>query len=247
MLISNIFSRKVYPITVIMFVILEFVFLLFISIFFYISLNSNKEYLERSIIDNDREIQNSFNSFLTRRISMAKQDLFLIGKHNDIFWNEVKMKINKDFYKNLENCIVKSSEIKKSSFTEEYNKISDHENSMMSIIFNYLNESNSSEEMIKELKKNKILNQISLFGQNETIDNENYVIYIKYMKSIFKSIFIKEGVSNGKYLSLNNIYLFIDEYVLKYLPTEISHEKLKKLPIYNTILKKRYYNNYSGE
>ena len=234
MLISNIFSRKVYPITVIMFVILEFVFLLFISIFFYISLNSNKEYLERSIIDNDREIQNSFNSFLTRRISMAKQDLFLIGKHNDIFWNEVKMKINKDFYKNLENCIVKSSEIKKSSFTEEYNKISDHENSMMSIIFNYLNESNSSEEMIKELKKNKILNQISLFGQNETIDNENYVIYIKYMKSIFKSIFIKEGVSNGKYLSLNNIYLFIDEYVLKYLPTEISHEKLKKLPIYNT-------------
>ena len=118
------------------------------------------------------------------------------------------MKINKDFYKNLENCIVKSSEIKKSSFTEEYNKISDHENSMMSIIFNYLNESNSSEEMIKELKKNKILNQISLFGQNETIDNENYVIYIKYMKSIFKSIFIKEGVSNGKYLSLNNIFDF---------------------------------------
>ena len=60
MLISNIFSRKVYPITVIGLLILEFIFLAFICIFFYVSLNLNTDYLEVSTVENNREIQKSF-------------------------------------------------------------------------------------------------------------------------------------------------------------------------------------------
>ena len=53
------------------------------------------------------------------------------------------------------------------------------------------------------------------------------------MKSVFKSIFIKESVSQGKYSSLNNIYLLLNNFVFQYLPNETNINNLRQLSIYS--------------
>ena len=166
MLISNIFSRKVYPITVIGLVALEFIFLIFINIFFYVSLNKNTDYLDNSILENNREIQKSFNSFLTRKINSAKQDLFLIGKHSDIFMGKLNMTIdrNSKFYKSLNSCMINGS-IFEGFFGSEYDNYIDKENPMISYVNSYLNNLSDSETMIKDFQTSSILNFISYFGQ----------------------------------------------------------------------------------
>ena len=229
MLISNIFSRKVYPFTVIGLVILEIIFLTVISICFHVSLKYNTEYLDTSIFENIREIQKSFNSFLTRRISSAKQDLFLIGKYSDIFLGKLNMKIQYD--ENNQSCLINGLHIQNSSVAVEYNNVSDKENPMISFVSDYLKNNNfNSEKMIKDFKKNKLLDHISFLG-DESINK--YESYICYMKTIFKSLFIKETVSKGKYMSFNNIHLFIDDFVFQFLPQETTIKALRKLSIYS--------------
>ena len=234
MLISNIFSRKVYPITVIGLVALEFIFLIFISIFFYVSLNHNTDYLDNTIIANNREIQQSFNSFLTRRIISAKQDLFLIGKHSDIFMGKLNMTFdsNSKFYKNFKSCLIEGSQTG-NYFGDEYNKISDAENPIISFVNNYLKKYNDSEEMIKDFQRSNLSNYISFFAEDKKEEINKYETYVCYMKTIFKSIFIKESVSKGKYISLNNIFLFMDNFTFQYLPQETNIKTLQKLSIYS--------------
>ena len=175
MLISNIFSRKVYPITVIGLVALEFIFLIFISIFFYVSLNHNTDYLDNTIIANNREIQQSFNSFLTRRIISAKQDLFLIGKHSDIFMGKLNMTFdsNSKFYKNFKSCLIEGSQTG-NYFGDEYNKISDAENPIISFVNNYLKNYNDSEEMIKDFQRSNLSNYISFFAEDKKEEINKY-------------------------------------------------------------------------
>ena len=248
MLISNIFSRKVYPITVICLMIFELIFMIIICIFFYVSLKRNREYLDDTIDENIREIQNSFNSFLTRKISSAKQDLFLIGKHSDIFLEKMKMKIQKEshFYKNLNSCIVESSKVRE-MFSENYKNILDNENSMISYTLEYLNKDNhDSEEMINYYRNDSYLDKVSWYaGINIFGDKvDNYETYICYMKTVFKSIFIKESVTKGNYMSLNNIYLFMNEFIFQYLPKEINIKSLQELSIYSNKIACQY-NYYS--
>ena len=240
MLISNIFSRKVYPITAIGLVILEIIFLIFICVFFDVSLNKNNDYLDNTIIDNNREIQKSFNSFLTRKINSAKQDLFLIAKHSDIFIDKLNMSINVNskFYRNLGSCLIEGDKFEE-SFGNKYENIIDKENPMISYVNNYLNNIDDSETMIKEFQKNSLLNYISYFGPDDEINN--YEKYICYMKIIFKSIFIKESVSKGKYISLNNIFLFMNNFAFQYLPQETNIKSLQKLSIYSKEVTCEYY------
>ena len=240
MLISNIFSRKVYPITVIGLVTLEFIFLFFISIFFYISLKHNKVYLDNSFIENNKEIQNSFGSFLTRRISSAKQDLFIIGKFSDIFLGKLNMTINVENY--IPDCLIEGNKIRASDspILEEYNNISDKENPMISFLSDYININDEidSEIMIKNFTNNNLINYISYFAVGNITDNEKK--YVCYMKTVFKSIFIKESVSKGKFISLNNIFLFIDNHAFQFLPQETSIETLIKLSIYSKEINCQY-------
>ena len=248
MLISNIFSRKVYPIMVICLMVFELIFMIIICIFFYVSLKSNREYLDDTIIENIREIQNSFNSFLTRKISSAKQDLFLIGKHSDIFLEKMKMKIQKEsnFYNNLKSCMINSSSVKE-TFSENYKNILNNENSMISYTSEYLKKENQdSEEMINYYRNDNFLDKISWFaGINILQDKiDNYEAYICYMKTVFKTIFIKESVTKGNYLSLNNIFLFMNEFIFQYLPKEINIKALQKLSIYSNKIACQY-NYYS--
>ena len=244
MLISNLFSRKVFSIMLTVFVILDIVFILSICIFFYISLNLNSDNINSVIIENNREIKNSFNSFLSRRISLVKQDLFLIGKHSDIFLGKLNMKFNSlgEFYqnynKNYENsCLINGAEIMKSLIKDSYNKISDKENPLFSYINDYLiAKKGNTQNMMKDLKEDEIFNKISFYegikDEYETNIN-NYIGYVCYMKSIFKSIFIKESVSQGKFISLNNIYLFMNNFVFQYLPNETNIDTIKSLSIYS--------------
>ena len=246
MLISNIFSRKVYCIMVISFITLDVIFILCICIFFYISLNLNTDNLESAILQNNREIQNSFNSFVTRRMSLTKQDLFLIGKHSDIYLNRINMNINEssDFYKtyNLtleDSCLINGSHIEESSINNTYsNKIKDKRNPLISYTNYYLNnEDGDSEKMIKYFQEDEIFDKISYFeGEEDDEYHTNvteYITYVCYMKSIFKSIFIKESVSQGRYLSLNNIYLFLNNFAFQYLPNETNIENFRQLSIYS--------------
>ena len=235
MLISNIFSRKVYPITVIGLLVLELIFLAFICIFFYVSLNYNTDYLVNTMVENNREIEKSFNSFLIRRINSAKKDLFLIGKHSDIFKGNLNLTIknNSKFYENLSSCLIDSSDINNSPFADKYNNISDKENPMISIVSDYLkNNIFNSESMIKDFVNNSLLNYVSYFGTQEDNIN-NYQKYICYMKLAFKSIFIKESISKGKYMSLSNIFLFMNNLTFQYLPQETNIKTLQKLSIYS--------------
>ena len=243
MLISNIFSRKVYPITVIGLLILEFIFLAFICIFFYVSLNLNTDYLEVSTVENNREIQKSFISFLNRRINSVKKDLFLIGKHSDIFKGNLNITIknNSIFYESLDNCLIDSSEIKNYPFADIYNNISDKENLMISFVYDYLKNNNfDSETMIKDFLNNSLLNYVSYFGTQKDVIN-NYQKYICYMKLAFKSIFIKESISKGKYMSLSNIFLFMNNLTFQYLPQETNIKTLLKLSIYSKKISCEYF------
>ena len=248
MLISNIFSRKVYPITVICLMIFEFIFMVIICIFFYVSLRHNRDYLDDTILENIKEIQNSFNSFLTRKISSAKQDLFLIGKHSNIFLEKMKMKIQKEsnFYKSLKSCMIESSKVRE-TFSENYKNILDNEDSMISYTSQYLrNQNNNSEEMINYYRNDTFLDKISWFGGINILQDkiDNYETYICYMKTIFKSIFIKESVTKGKFMSLNKIYLFMNEFIFQYLPKEINLKTLQELSIYSNKVSCQY-NYYS--
>ena len=243
MLISNIFSRKVYPITVIGLLILEFIFLAFICIFFYVSLNLNTDYLEVSTVENNREIQKSFISFLNRRINSVKKDLFLIGKHSDIFKGNLNITIknNSIFYESLDNCLIDSSEIKNYPFANIYNNISDKENLMISFVYDYLKNNNfDSETMIRDFLNNSLLNYVSYFGTQKDVIN-NYQKYICYMKLVFKSIFIKESISKGKYMSLSNIFLFMNNLTFQYLPQETNIKTLLKLSIYSKKISCEYF------
>ena len=248
MLISNIFSRKVYPITVIGLTIFELIFLIIICVLFFFSLKFNRDYLDDSIEVNIREIHNSFNSFLTRRISSAKQDLFLIGKHSDIFLGKLKMNIKKNskFYNNLKSCMIESSNVRE-TYSEIYINILDNEKSMISYTSQYLSQYHDSEEMIKYYRSDNFLDKVSWFAGIISSGDmaENYEAYICYMKTVLKSIFIKESVSKGKYMSLNNIYLFMNEIIFQYLPKEINLQMLQKLSIYSNKIRCKY-NYYSA-
>ena len=256
MLISNLFSRKVFRIIVLTFVILDFLFAFFLGIFFLISLNKNSKNIESIILDNNREIQNSFISFLTRRISLIKQDLFLIGKHSDIYFGKLNMEFNQEseFYKkynsDLENsCLVNGSKISESPIKESYyNKISDKENPLISYINYYYNnnEKGDSENMIKDLKEDNLFNKLSFHEgiKDENNDNiNNYIGYACYMKSIFKSIFIKESISQGPFISLNSIFLFMNNTIFQYLPNETNVDSIKHLSFYSTkiLCNQRFY------
>ncbi len=256
MLISNLFSRKVFRIIVLTFVILDFLFAFFLGIFFLISLNKNSKNIESIILDNNREIQNSFISFLTRRISLIKQDLFLIGKHSDIYFGKLNMEFNQEseFYKkynsDLENsCLVNGSKISESPIKESYyNKISDKENPLISYINYYYNnnEKGDSENMIKDLKEDNLFNKLSFHEgiKDENNDNiNNYIGYACYMKSIFKSIFIKESISQGPFISLNSIFLFMNNNIFQYLPNETNVDSIKHLSFYSTkiLCNQRFY------
>ena len=247
MLISNLFSRKVFSIMVYTFVILDILFFICIGLFFYISLIYNSDNIKSTILENNREIQNSFNSFISRRISLIKQDLFLIGKHSEIYLGKLNMNINpdSDFYKSynteLENsCLINGANILDSPIKDSYNnKISDKKNPLISYVNYYFTTQNGdSEKMIKYFKEDSIFDKISYYeGVNEesgvTSDISNYIGYVCYMKSIFKSIFIKESVSQGKYISLNSIYLFMNNFVFQYLPNGTSINSLRHLSIYS--------------
>ena len=50
MLISNLFSRKVFSIMLYVFLALEVLFIICFGIFFYISLNSNSDYIEEILL-----------------------------------------------------------------------------------------------------------------------------------------------------------------------------------------------------
>jgi hypothetical protein len=251
MLVSNIFSRKVYPITVIGFVVLEFLFLFIISATFYISLKSNKDYVDMTIFENIREIQNSFSSFLNRRINSAKKDLFLIGKHSDILLGKLNMTIQNDsqFYKYNDNCLINSLDINELFINENIN-IQDEENSIINHIFNYFDNSTfDSEEKIKYLKNFTFLNNLSYFNIGNDINSKDinyYTNYICNMKIILKSILIKEIISKGEYNSMKNIYLFIDNISFQYPPEKISFNSLKKLPIYSRNIKCQYEDIYTS-
>ena len=228
------------------FLALEVLFIICFGIFFYISLNSNSDYIEEILLENNREIQNSFNSFLSRRISLIKQDLFLIGKHSDIFLGKLNMKINtsSQFYKsyNLDldkSCLIDGSKIVNSSINGSYNKIKDKKNPIISYIDNYYNtEDKDSEKMISYFQKDKLFDKISYYeGFNDDGSNiNNYIGYVCYMKSIFKSIVIKESISQGKFISLNSIYLFMNNNIFQYLPNETNINSINQLSIYSDII-----------
>ena len=228
------------------FLALEVLFIICFGIFFYISLNSNSDYIEEILLENNREIQNSFNSFLSRRISLIKQDLFLIGKHSDIFLGKLNMKINtsSQFYKsyNLDldkSCLIDGSKIVNSSINGSYNKIKDKKNPIISYIDNYYNtEDKDSEKMISYFQKDKLFDKISYYeGFNDDGSNiNNYIGYVCYMKSIFKSIVIKESISQGKFISLNSIYLFMNNNIFQYLPNETTINSINHLSIYSDII-----------
>lgn len=248
MLISNLFSRKVYSIMVISILGLEVLFIFCVGIFYFVSLLLNNENLDYAMLQNNREIQNSFNSFLSRRISLIKQDLFLIGKHSDIFLGNLKMKLNPSsaFYKSYNlslesSCLINGSKISQSSIKDSYNnRIPDKKNPLISYINNYFNtEKGDSEKMIKYFQEDELFDKISYF-EGMKIDDEDvqyditdYLGYVCFMKSVFKSIFIKESVSQGKYSSLNNIYLFLNNFVFQYLPNETNINNLRELSIYS--------------
>ena len=188
MLISNLFSRKVFTIMVLTFVILDLLFTFFICLFFYISLNKNSQNLESTIIENNREIKNSFISFLSRRISLIKQDLFLIGKHSDIYLGKLNMQINQksEFYQQYNtdfdnSCLIDGSKIASSPIKDSYfNKIIDKENPLISYIDNYYNtENGDSEKMIKYFKEDNLFNKISFYEGKKDENSFNYERFIK--------------------------------------------------------------------
>jgi len=247
MLISNLFSRKVFCIMAISFLGLEVLFIFCIGLFFFCSLLLNNDNVEYTMLQNNREIQNSFNSFLSRRISLIKQDLFFIGKHSDIFLGNLKMKLNlsSGFYKSYNlslesSCLINGSKISESSIKDSYqNRITDKKNPLISYINNYFNtEKGDSEKMIKYFQKDELFDKISYYEGMKIEDEDieynitDYLGYVCFMKSVFKSIFIKESVSQGKYSSLNNIYLFLNNFVFQYLPNETNINNLRQLSIY---------------
>jgi len=248
MLISNLFSRKVFCIMAISFLGLEVLFIFCIGLFFFVSLLLNNDNVEYTMLQNNREIQNSFNSFLSRRISLIKQDLFFIGKHSDIFLGNLKMKLNlsSGFYKSYNlslesSCLINGSKISESSIKDSYqNRITDKKNPLISYINNYFNtEKGDSEKMIKYFQKDELFDKISYYEGMKIEDEDieynitDYLGYVCFMKSVFKSIFIKESVSQGKYSSLNNIYLFLNNFVFQYLPNETNINNLRQLSIYS--------------
>jgi len=246
MLISNLFSRKVFSIMISVFAILDIAFIICVGLFFYISLNKNSDNIESVILENNREIQNSFDSFLTRRISQVKKDLFLIGKHSNIFLGKLNMKINpsSEFYQNYnkdldKSCLIEGSKIEESSIKDTYkDKILDKANPLISYIINYYNtsEKKDSEAMIKYFKNDKIFDKISFYEGVKDENNtkiDNYIGYVCYMKSIFKSIFIAESVTQGIYTSLNSIYLFMNNFVFQYLPNNTNLKSIKRLSLYS--------------
>ena len=128
------------------------------------------------MVENNREIEKSFNSFLIRRINSAKKDLFLIGKHSDIFKGNLNLTIknNSKFYENLSSCLIDSSDINNSPFADKYNNISDKENPMISIVSDYLkNNIFNSESMIKDFVNNSLLNYVSYFVRNKNALNSS--------------------------------------------------------------------------
>ena len=182
---------------------------------------------------------------MSRRISLIKQDLFLIGKHSDIYLGKLNMQINQssEFYQQYNtdfdnSCLIYGSKIASSTIKDSYfNKITDKENPLISYIDNYYNtENGDSEKMIKYFKEDNLFNKISFYEgiQDEnSFDIINYIGYVCYMKSIFKSIFIKESVSQGKFVSLNSIYLFMNNFIFQYLPNETNINSIKHLSFYS--------------
>jgi hypothetical protein len=86
----------------------------------------------KTIIENIREIQNSFNSVLSLPLILAKQDLFFIDKYIELIEGEFNMNISdnfiNDFNYNLEeSCLIKKngSETIKSDISVSYTKIKD--------------------------------------------------------------------------------------------------------------------------
>ena len=249
MLVSNIFSRKLFIIMLKIFLILDLTYNVFFFVFFYISLKTNDDSIKNYMSQNNDEIIKGFNTFLSRRVSLIKQNLFIMAKHSDIFRGKFNLTLDEksSFYKSYDiesgktiddTCLIKGSNISQSSISEFFSSLN-KSNPFYYYIENYYESNNvsDSEVMINNLIENEYFDKISYYeggGEDEDkIAIEKYVAYVCYMKSIFKTMFIKEGLSQGKYLSLNNIFLFMGNYIFQYLANETSLESIKSLSIYS--------------
>jgi hypothetical protein len=78
-----------------------------------LKLGKNSNNIELLILENNKEIQNSFNSVLSLPLSLAKQDLFFIDKHIELIEGEFNMNISHNFFNDFnynleeESCLIK--------------------------------------------------------------------------------------------------------------------------------------------
>ena len=244
MLMSNLFSPRIFFRMFVVFFIFEILLIVALIVAYYFELEKSKGSIKEVIIGNNDEVMNSFNSVMSNKINKFKLDLLLIGNHIKLLQNTISgdakriaFNTKSSFYKSYNqnpNCLKEWSEI------ENYDLFKNIENyeitPVRSIMLkkNYFTDKKQKrdEDIIKDMMQTKVLNYMTYYDSVNKI-NEDLTIFACYLKSIFKTIMIKNIIEERTHLYLNNLFLFYEDYVFQYPPNKMSLEALKSMPEYN--------------
>ena len=262
MLMSNLFSPRIFFRMFVVFFIFEILLIVALVVAYYFELEKSKDSIKEVIIGNNDEVMNSFNSVMSNKINKFKLDLLLIGNHIKLLQNTIsnskeritfntKSAFYNSFNGNNQNCLKKWSEI------ENYDLFNNIENYDITPVRSIMLKKNyfkgkkqkRDEEIIKDMMQTKELNYMTYYDSSHEID-ENLTLFACYLKSIFKTIMIKNIIEERTHLYLNNLFLFYGDYVFQYPPNKMSLEALKSMPEYNiadTQCREKYTNHCMTE
>ena len=89
MLMSNLFSPRIFFRMFVVFFIFEILLIVALVVAYYFELEKTKGSIKEVIIGNNDEVMNSFNSVMSNKINKFKLDLLLIGNHIKLLQNTI--------------------------------------------------------------------------------------------------------------------------------------------------------------
>lgn len=241
MLMSNLFSPQIFFRMFVVFFIFEILLIVALVVAYYFELDMTKDQIKKVVENNNLEVMNSFNVLMNNKINKYKLDLLLIGQHLKLIEstlsndnNVFKINQNSLFFEKYKNndCLADIDTLVKDY---NYNNIiSDQTKPIRSIVQNakYFesDSTKTNKEIIKELIRLPLLNKMSFFNfnKNEIKDITKFC----FLKSIMKSILIKNIIEERGFLYLNNFFIFYDNSVFQYPPNNTTFSLIKSLPEY---------------
>ena len=242
MLMSNLFSPRIFFRMFVVFFIFEILLIVALVVAYYFELDMTKDQVKKVVEENNLEVMNSFNVLMKNKINKFKLDLLLIGKHLKLIQNTLSneknaFKIKKDslFFKNYDtvDCLADFD-----TLVADYdykNIIPDQTNPMRSMVqkAKYFDstQAKTNEEIIKELVRLPLLNKMSFFNAKK--DEIKDISKFCFLKSVMKTILIKNILEERGFLYLNNFFILYGDIVFQYPPNNTTFTSIKSLPEYS--------------